>query len=87
MDLEILIPREISQKDKTPYDITYMWNLKYDRSERIYETEREQACGCCGGGTEWEFEVSRCKLLHIEWVNSEVLRQHREPEAMSCDKL
>ena len=26
-----------------------------------------------GGGMEWEFEVSRCKLLHIEWVNNKVL--------------
>ena len=24
-----------------PYDITYMWNLKYDVSEPIYETETE----------------------------------------------
>ena len=24
-----------------PYDITYMWNLKYDTNEPIYETERE----------------------------------------------
>ena len=22
-----------------PYDITYMWNLKYDTNELIYETE------------------------------------------------
>ena len=22
-----------------PYDITYMWNLKYDKSELIYKTE------------------------------------------------
>ena len=22
-----------------PYDITYMWNLKYDRNELIYERE------------------------------------------------
>ena len=21
----------------------------------------------------WEFEVSRCKLLHLEWIGSEVL--------------
>ena len=38
-----------------PYDITYMWNLKYDTNERIYETKnshkyREQTCGCQGGG-------------------------------------
>ena len=46
MDLEITI---VSQKDKLPYDITYMWNLKYDINEFIYETEtdsqREQTCG------------------------------------------
>ena len=29
MDLEIIILREVSQI-KTSYDITYMWNLKYD---------------------------------------------------------
>ena len=22
-----------------PYDVTYMWNLKYDADELIYETE------------------------------------------------
>ena len=27
---------------QTPYDITYMWNLKYDANEPIYETERDQ---------------------------------------------
>ena len=24
-----------------PYDITYMWSLKYDTNEPIYETETE----------------------------------------------
>ena len=24
-----------------PYDITYMWNLKYDTNEYIYETETD----------------------------------------------
>ena len=24
-----------------PYDITYMWNLKYDTNELIYEIETE----------------------------------------------
>ena len=37
------------------YDITYMWNLKYDTNELMYETEqthrrRKQTCGCGGGG-------------------------------------
>ena len=58
-----------------------MWNLKYDTNEPIYETETEsqteQTGGCqgggVGGGMEWEVEVSRCKLLCIEWINNKVL--------------
>ena len=36
---------------------------------------REQTCGCWGGGerTEWEFGISRCKLLYIEWINNKAL--------------
>ena len=36
---------------------------------------REQICGCQrgqGGGGErldWEFGISRCKLVYIEWIN------------------
>ena len=31
-----------SQRERQiPYDITYMWNLKYDTNEPIYETEAE----------------------------------------------
>ena len=39
MDLEIIILSEISQKQI--YDITYMWNLKYDTNELIYKTETD----------------------------------------------
>ena len=42
MELEIFILSEVSQKEKdNPYDITYMWNLKYDTNELIYETETD----------------------------------------------
>ena len=41
MDLEIIRPSEVSQKGKTPYDSTYIWNLKYDRNEHIYETDTQ----------------------------------------------
>ena len=38
---------------------------------------REQTCGCqrggAGGGKDWEFGISRCKLLHIVWINNKVL--------------
>ena len=67
-----------------PYDITYMWNLKYDKNETIYENRKRltdidiQTRGCQGGwggggGMDWEFGISRCKLLYIEWINNKVL--------------
>ena len=38
---------------------------------------REQTCGCQGGGggtgRDWEFEISRWKLLYLEWISNEVL--------------
>ena len=37
MDLEIIILSEVSQPEKD----TYMWNLKYDTNELIYETETD----------------------------------------------
>ena len=40
MQLEILILSEVSQrKSPIPYDIVYMWNLKYGTNELIYRTE------------------------------------------------
>ena len=38
------------------------------------------------GGLDCEFGVSRCKQLHIEWMDSNVLL-HRELDSMSWDKL
>ena len=39
MPLEITVLSEVSQKEKAPYDIIFMWNLKYDTDEPIYEPE------------------------------------------------
>ena len=56
-----------------------MWNLKYDTNELICktETDREQTCGCQGGGawggTDWEFGISRCKVLYIEGITNKAL--------------
>ena len=35
----------------------------------------EQTCGCRRGGKVMggEFGVSKCKLLHLEWISNEVL--------------
>ena len=71
MDLEIIILSKVSQEENDKYHITYIWNLKCDINEHIYETERdshrEQTCGCQGGwgggGKDWEFGVRRGKLL------------------------
>ena len=39
--LEIIILSEVNQKEKEIlYDINYMWNIKYDTNEPIYETNR-----------------------------------------------
>ena len=66
-----------------PYDITYMWNLKCGTNEPICKTETDSqtwrtdwwvAKGEKGGsGMDWESGVSRCKLLHLECISSEVL--------------
>ena len=36
MDLEIIIPSEV-RKRQIPYDITSLWNLKYDTNEHNYK--------------------------------------------------
>ena len=35
----------------------------------------EQTFDCQGGGSgvDWEFGVSRCKLLPLEWISNEIL--------------
>jgi len=37
----------------------------------------EQTCGFQEGGggilMDWEFGISRCKLLHLEWISNEIL--------------
>ena len=40
MDLEIIVLGEV-RKRQIPYNITYVWNLKYDTDELIYETETD----------------------------------------------
>ena len=43
MDLETVIQSGVkSERERQiPYDITYMWNLKYDTNEPIYQTETD----------------------------------------------
>ena len=39
MDLEIVILSSSTGERQIPCDITYMWNLKYDTNEPIYQTK------------------------------------------------
>ena len=82
IDLEIIKLCELSKSDKERqilYDITYIWDLKYDTNEPIYETETDSQTRRTdllakgeghGRGMAQEFSVSRCKLLHLEWMYS-----------------
>ena len=51
-------------------------------NESIYRTETESQTwrtdlwlprGRGGSGMDWELGVSRCKLLHLEWISNEAL--------------
>ena len=65
-----------------PYNTTYMWSLKYGKNEVIYKTNRLTqrtdlwlSSGRVGGGsgTDSEFGVSKCVILHLEWISNDVL--------------
>ena len=81
-------PRDYNTKwrkseKQMPYDLTYMWNLKYDTSELTYKTGTDShkkrtdlwlpRGNRARGGMDWECGVSRCMLLYREWINNKVL--------------
>ena len=58
-----------------------MWNIKYGTNEHTSSEQKqthrhgEQTC-CCwwgGGWLDWEFGISKVKLLYMEWINNKVL--------------
>ena len=50
-----------------------MTQMNISMKQKQTHRHREQTCGCQGGGKDWEFGISRCKLLYIEWMNNKVL--------------
>ena len=91
IDLQIVILNEISQKEKDKYhDITYMWNLKYDTNELIYEIDsqiyREQTCGCQGEG--WGLGVwdQQMQTIIYRMDKQGLIVQHRELYSISRNK-
>ena len=52
--------------------------MNISMNQKQTHRHREQICGCqggrgVGGGMDWEFGISKCKLLYIEWVNNQDL--------------
>ena len=58
-----------------------MTQMNLSTKQKQTHRHREQACVCqgegLGGGMDWEFVISRCKLLYIEWINNKVLLYSR----------
>ena len=64
-----------------PYDITYMWNLKYGHKWTNYKVETDSDTededlwmprGKGMGRMDCKFEINRCKLLYIEWTQGSI---------------
>ena len=84
MEPEILILIEVSQKEKDRYHVILYVESKISTDEPIYKTDSQKDMNCIlvvgkgqgeggGSGMDWQFRVSICKLLHLEWVENEVL--------------
>ena len=83
-DPEIIILSEVSQKEKDKYiwyhlfmesKIRHKWTYLQDRNRL---TDRENRLVVAkgeggGGGKDWEFGISTCKLLYTGWINNKVL--------------
>ena len=39
-----------------------------------------------GSGMDWEFGVSICKLLHLEWIGSEILLYSTKLHLITCER-
>ena len=80
MQLKIIILNEVSQRH-TPYDITYIWNLKYGTNKPVYGTETDSQTWRTDLWLPWRrrewdglgFGGDRCKLLHLEKINNKFL--------------
>ena len=73
MKLEIIILSEVSQKQKDKYHMNFSTKQKQTQRQREQTWLVVAKVGGTSGGMDCEFGISRCKLLHVEWINSEVL--------------
>ena len=83
---QILIPNPLLQKKER---LNCGWNACFGARMKNVRTHREQTCGCrgggggCGGGKDWEFGISRCKLVSVGWKQQGPTVQHRELHSIS----
>ena len=56
------------------HELDIMEMVKTDTENRLVVAKGEVV----EGRTDWEFGVSRGKLLHVGWINSKVLRDSAE---------
>ena len=88
-------PRDYHTKwsqTKISHDITHMWNLKYDANELIHETETDSQTQRTDlwlprgreAAKDWEFGISRWRLVYIRWINKVLL--YRELYSISYSK-
>ena len=59
------------REGQIPYDITYVWNLKYGTNDPIYKTEidhrhGEQTCGCQGEQIDWKFGLADVNYYRMD---------------------
>ena len=85
----------MSDRDRLiPYDITYMWNLKYDTNELIYETETDSQTSRKDGWLPWGKRLGkgwswRQGLVDVSFYMQDEQSptvQHRGLYSISCDK-
>ena len=70
------------------YDITYIWNLKYDTNELIYKTETDYGYQGKDGGINQEFGINGLsRTINKIGKQQAPTVWHREPYSISCDKL
>ena len=67
-----------SKSDKEgqiPYDITYMWNPKYDTNEHIYATKTglQRLPRGLGEARTGSLGLIVCRLLYTGWINTKAL--------------
>ena len=79
---EIIIPSEISQKEKDKYHmislICGILNMAQMNLSTKQDTDIENRLVVAMGregveGKDWEFGINKCKLVHTGWINNKVL--------------